>query len=185
MNRVDTATATAVLAAAFPTWKPTAETIEMWHAMLQDLDAGLVMAAVGEWVLTEEWPPSVAGIRRRCAALAGATSKPATEAWAEVSAQADEFGYENYGNSPRPPWSSDLVRRAVRAIGWWEICNGSNPTATRAQFIRAYEEMAAAADRETFTSRRFQPALGKVALPNSTAVEYRGGREALTEGDAQ
>jgi len=40
-----------------------------------------------------------------------------------------------------PRYSCDTVKRAVRAIGWQQLCMGENPEADRAHFLRLYESM--------------------------------------------
>ena len=159
-----------ILSAAFPQWAPTGATIALFHQSLQDLDVSVVTEAVQAWVLTEERPPTIAGLRRKCAEVAGVLGKDSAEAWAEVTAVAEDIGYENYGNKPRPPWSSPIIREAVKAIGWWEICNGSNPTATRAQFIKIYEQYAIKHQKKLVSTMGFE-GVNKLALGNSTVVE--------------
>ena len=60
----------------------------------------------------------------------------AAEAWEEVSRLIQLVGpYRS------PQYSSELVRRATRAIGWRQLCTGENPEADRAHFLKIYEAM--------------------------------------------
>jgi len=171
MNRKDTATVCAILKAAFPVWNTSPETIEMYHAMLQDIPAEIAMRAVQDWVLTSEKFPTIAGIRRKCAEVAGVLAPSATEAWAEVSDIAERYGYQSYDNNPRPKWSHELIRKTVKAITWWELTSGSNPSAVRAQFIKMYNDYASEQDNRVITSTQFEVGGGMVALPYSTVVQ--------------
>lgn len=166
----DTARFCGFLSAAFPQWAPTGATITLFHQSLRDLPPSVVEQAVQDWILTEERPPTIAGLRKKCAEVSGALAPLATEAWAEVSDIAERYGYESYDNNPRPRWSHELIRKTVRAITWWEICSGSNPSAVRAQFIKAYEQYAQKEDKQTITAIGFSGD-NKLALMNSTVVE--------------
>jgi Loader and inhibitor of phage G40P len=181
VNRKETATICAVLSAAFPALTMTAETVEMWHSMLSDLDANAVLRAVQDWVLTEERYPTIAGIRKRTAELYGALAPSASEAWIEVDKIAIDYGI--YNADKRPRWSHDLIRQAVKAIGYDHICQTSNISTTRAQFIKLYGELKEKADKEVVIHKAFELEQDIVALPNSTAVELEPSQRAITKGD--
>ena len=60
----------------------------------------------------------------------------AAEAWEEVEKLIIQFGPYR-----APQYSCDTVRRAVRAIGWLQLCCSENPAADRAHFLKLYESM--------------------------------------------
>jgi len=173
MRRGEMAIVCAILVAAFPAWAATEQTIEMYLAMLGDLDAELVLRAAQDWVLNEEKFPTIAGIRKRCAEIAGVLTMSGNEAWAEVSDAVDRYGSHNWSNLQRTPWSNEAITKAVKAIGWWEICQNTNPSAVRAQFLKMYAEFTEKRNTATISSRGFQIESGIVALPNSTMVESK------------
>lgn len=168
MNRQETALVCATLSAAFPNWTVTSETMEVWQMMLQDLDGEIVVRAAQEWVLTEEKYPSIAGIRRKCAEISNALAPNASEAWAEVIEVAERYG--TYEADKRPPWSHDLIRQTVKAIGYWHICMTDNIATVRAQFNKMYNEFASSHNNEIITSKHFELGGERVALPYSTMV---------------
>ena len=155
-----------LLSSAFPQWSPTGDTIRLMYQALSDLPVEVVSKAVDEWVLTEERPPTIAGLRRKCAEVSGALPPTPTEAWLEVNEASYKYGYEGQ----RPPWSSPLIREAVRTIGWWEICRGDNSTAIRAQFLKAYESIAKKQEKQVISSISFSGETS-VAISHSTVVE--------------
>ena len=183
MKRQETAAICAILASAFPALTMTAETVEMWNAMLGDLEYGLVLRAVQDWVLTEERYPTIAGIRRQCGGLYGALAPSPSEAWAEVTEIAERYGI--YQAELRPRWSHDLIRQTVKTIGYYHICQTDNIIATRSQFIKMYAEISERANAEILRHIGFDESKETVALPNSTAVEYLtiDSRKALTKGN--
>ena len=170
MKRIETAKVCALLKAAFPVWNTTPETIELYHAMLQDVEADVAFRAVQDWILTEERFPTVAGIRRKCAEVSGVLSLSAREAWAEVAEAVDRYGLNNWENIQRPPWSNEIIGKCVKAISWWNVCQSDNPTATRAQFIKMYEEFKGKSDNDILTRVAFSPSNAMIALPSTGEV---------------
>ena len=60
----------------------------------------------------------------------------AAEAWEEVSRLVNTVGPYR-----APVYSCDTVKRAAQAIGWRQLCEGDNPEADRAHFMRIYDSM--------------------------------------------
>jgi len=170
MKRVETAKVCALLKAAFPVWNTTPETIELYHYMLQDVQAEVAFRAVQDWILTEERFPTVAGIRRKCAEVSGVLALSAQEAWAEVSDAVERYGLHNWQNLERKPWSNEIIGKCVKAISWYNICHSDNPTATRAQFIKMYDEFKSKSDNDILTRVAFSAGNAMIALPSTGEV---------------
>ena len=112
--------------------------VAAWSIMLADLDPLVAKVAVLKVCRESEFFPSVAQIVAAAAELDPRNEKlpTAAEAWEEVEQQICSVG------TYKPPvFSSDLVRRAARAIGWLQLCSSENPAADRAHFLRLYESM--------------------------------------------
>ena len=167
MNRQETALVCATLSAAFPNWTVTAETMEVWQMMLQDLDGETVVRAAQEWVLTEEKYPTIAGIRRKSAEISNALCPSASDAYAEVIDVCERYGIYNEN---RPRWSHEVIRKTVKTLGYFHICQTDNSMAVRAQFIKMYNEFAADYNNSIITSKQFELGGETVALPYSTMV---------------
>ena len=182
MERIDTAKVCALLSAAFPNLTMSAETVEMWNAMLGDLDVGLVFRAAQDWILKEERYPTIAGIRKRCAEIAGVLSMSANEAWAEVADVVERYGLHNWQNLSRPPWSNEAISKTVKAIGWWEICQTNNPSTVRAQFIKMYNEFSEKKNNEVLFSSGFALGAGPVSVPGIAMVSSNN-QNALARGE--
>jgi len=167
MQPHETAKMCFMLSAAFPAWKASDATIEMYHAMLQDLDSEIVMRATQDWILTSEKFPTIAGIRNKCAEVAGVLAPSATEAWGEVMAVCESYGiYQR-----RPDWSHPTIADVVKTMGYQHICQTDNIATVRAQFIKMYGELSAKANGEIVIANSFALGGGRVALPNSTVVK--------------
>ena len=112
--------------------------VSAWSLMLADIPLEILQAAVLKVCRESEFFPSVAQIVAAAAELDPRNEKlpSAAEAWEEVEQQICAAGiYKS------PVFSSDLVRRAARAIGWLQLCSSENPAADRAHFLRLYESM--------------------------------------------
>jgi hypothetical protein len=149
MNKTEAAQIVGVLAAGYPQWQVTKETVAIWADLMDDLDYIETRIAVRNWLLTEERPPSPAAIRRALATSAGLTAPSRATAWAEVRA-----GLTTSTNGSKPAFSHSAVSKAVDAIGWWEIRTSTNLDTLRSQFWKVYEEYAAEADKVVLTTQQ-------------------------------
>lgn len=177
MKRTETATVCAMLKAAFPAWRTEPETIEMWHAMLSDLDGEIVIRAAQDFILTSESFPTIAGIRKKTAEVAGVLPISPSEAWAEVNSIANDYGIY----SLLPGWSNDAITKTVKAIGYRHICMTDNIATVRAQFIKMYDEFSKMDSSEIIKSVGFALGSGSVALRSGTVV--KSNTPALTEAN--
>jgi len=119
----------APLAAMFPNWKPTPQTIEAYVVVLADVDPFLLEAAIFELLSRPlEFMP-VAGKIRQVAFDLGAPAIPDPyEAWSEV------LGYFRGQTDVHP-----MVDRAVALLGGWKLLGQSeNQVADRARFLECY-----------------------------------------------
>jgi len=143
MNATETLKVLSVCSAAFPHVAITKETGATYAVLLADLEYRDVAAAVNGILLTSEWFPSIAQIRRVCAAQAGLLAPSAEDAWREVLERATSVGR---GGDPYT-WSHPVIVDTVATIGWFEICRSENQGVLRAHFGKAYDAKKAAYDR--------------------------------------
>jgi hypothetical protein len=124
-----------VIAAAFPQWPATKETVAVYADALSDVDYSEARHAVRDLICTEDRWPTIARIRRQVAGRLGILAPSSAEAWGEVSSQASTSG-----RSSSPSFTSPVVAEAVKTVGWWNICQSANLETMRAQFMRIYED---------------------------------------------
>jgi hypothetical protein len=149
MNKTEAAQLVGVLAAGYPQWQVTKETVAIWADLMDDLDYIETRIAVRNWLLTEERPPSPAAIRRALATSAGLTAPSRATAWAEVRA-----GLTTTRDNSKPAFSHPAVSQAVDTIGWYEIRTSTNIDTLRSQFWKVYEEYAAELDRGVIATQQ-------------------------------
>jgi len=130
------------LAAAHPRATIPPATIAVYAEALADLDLDVATAAVDEAIATLKFFPAIAELRE-LAARRRSDCPTAADAWGEVSRA---FG--TVGRYRTPTWSHPAIARVVDAMRWDELCASENIEATRAHFLRLYQETAARVVRE-------------------------------------
>lgn len=159
----------AVLTGAYPAVTVSQQTERVYREMLRDLPYAAVMAAVRQHIATVKYFPAVAELRRLVAEAAAALPDP-EQAWAEVVERVRQ-GFDG----PRR-WSCPAIGQVVEEIGWWALCQGTDPEAQRRQFLRRYGELREQAVRDIQTGRAPLPAGSapeSAALPDPEARAAR------------
>jgi hypothetical protein len=149
MNQAEAGQLVGVLAAGYPQWQVTKETVAVWADLMSDLDFAETRVVVRSWLMTEDRPPSPAAIRRGIASDKGLTAPSRATAWAEV-----RKGITTSELNQKPAFSHPAVSMAVDAIGWWEIRTSSNLDTLRSQFWKVYEEYAREMDKDVLTNQQ-------------------------------
>lgn len=158
MTREETALLCGTLTLAFPNWNISADSVELWHRLLEDVPSEIAMAVAQEWVMTSERYPTIAGIRRACAEKMADMPPTAIEAWGEVMNAIHDYGQNFYERGGR--WSNHITREVVRSIGYSTICYSDKISVERAHFIKAYDEARDRYVKSVVSNREFD-ALGQ------------------------
>lgn len=172
-TREDVAKMVAMLQAAFPNWKLSEYTIEVYYMDLQDIPAAELLTA-SQYCRTQAgraFAPSTGELRGAVMDLRRKTmSLPSGyEAWQEVLRQINVVGV--YGV---PEWSSPLIEKAVKSLGWRNLCMSENQTADRARFLQAFEQLTQRAETEMMLTpnvRDYLEANGAQLLPVGEQVK--------------
>lgn len=137
-----------ILSAAFPNFKPSELTAEVYLQTLADIDTDELKAAVLHCITQSgrAFAPSVGEIRGAVAELRSLASRvPSSyQAWQEVQHQI----IINGGDHGHPEWSSPLVEEAVKRMGWRNLRMSEDQTADRARFLQCYEQIVERATKE-------------------------------------
>jgi hypothetical protein len=135
MTEVESRRITTLLVAAYPAWKPSEATMQLYERLLRPFEAGLAEEAVLRIIrMPREFAPTVGSICHQAARLALQEGElSAEEAWAEVAA-----AVRSHGSYREPNFRNPALSRTVAAIGWDELCASSNREATRAHFFRLF-----------------------------------------------
>jgi hypothetical protein len=95
---------------------------------MADLDGKFAMAAVTHLCSSQDWPPSIAQIRKMSLYLSrGETSPPSP--------------WEAWERAVRGESSTDIEKRCLTLVGGtWQVKHSENQEVLRSQFIKAYSE---------------------------------------------
>lgn len=143
MSEITITSVLAVLAAAFPANKISAETIRVYQLTLQDIPVEVLQASALHLVTTNKFFPTVSEIRDAAhSIMLGVNRIPtAFEAWEEVKQQIALCGdfYRYQIVMRRPEYSHPLVEKAVAIMGYRQLCESENTMVDRAHFFKVYE----------------------------------------------
>lgn len=141
MTKAEVTKLVAVMCAAFPAAKVTADTCAIYERMLADLDYPVANAAVEQLLAIQRFMPTVAEIRARCFALSLGEVKAGGEAWGVVVKAIGRYG-RNRTPGVDFQFPDPVVGECVRALGWGALCDSEMQSADRARFIELYDTLA-------------------------------------------
>lgn len=142
------------IAAAYPNWKATEDTIKVWTVYLADMDDALLVAAVRSFISSSDhaFAPSIPEIRKAGAELKRQTAgiPTAYEAWEDVIAAGSGTKRRLMPGNVIEEWQyvfkHPIVRRVAEQLGWpSRFPNFDNEMADRSHYIKAYDQAVAAA----------------------------------------
>lgn len=141
----------AVALAAYPSMqeKDLSLTAAVWQKALGDLPLDNLEKAVIKIIVSKKFFPSISEIRSEAVSFAAPLHPLPEEAWAEVMAQLDPY------RTPR--YSDPLIHRAVKAVGYLNLCMSERIGVERAHFLQIY-----GAFLQTDTNRRQNEAVMEI-----------------------
>ena len=141
----------AVALAAYPSMqeKDLSLTAAVWQKALGDLPLDNLEKAVIKIIVSKKFFPSISEIRSEAVSFAAPLHPLPEEAWAEVMAQLDPYR--------TPHYSDPLIHRAVKAVGYLNLCMSERIGVERAHFLQIY-----GAFLQTDTNRRQNEAVMEI-----------------------
>lgn len=138
MNQKEFLTISAMIKSAYPNANimPDKNAINVWYAMLKDLDYKHANIAVMDHISSNKFPPTIAEIREKATELSFAPIGEWSEAWGNVLMAIRKYGYIEEGKALES--MDEITRRCVKRIGFGNICMSENITADRANFRDIY-----------------------------------------------
>lgn len=137
MKPAESASLIAMLAAAFPEFTLSDETLQLYTVFLSDVPAELGGRAAATWIARERRFPRIAELRELVERVGGDNPPDLDQAWKEVTTAA------RAGRVPPNGWSHRAIRAAVEAVGFNDIRTSTTPGVERAHFEKAYAASAA------------------------------------------
>ena len=152
-----------------PTFLPDSDAMNIWYALLKDLDYNIAQAAIQKHMVTSKFPPTIADIREQAASVTYGEKPMWSDGWDLVLKAIRKYG--SYAPVEAMASFDPITRRCVERLGYMELCQSTNIVADRANFRMIFEQIA---DREEERAR----------LPVSLAHLIEGvSRPMLEEGE--
>lgn len=141
-----------LLAAAYPRYEMSRETVRLYIRFLRDLPADLLQAAALEMPARSNFFPSVYELRQAATDLRREIEgiPAAAEAWGDlleardgkrskIDEDEDGFHIRNFEYK----WLHPFIPKVAKSLGWPKTFPGDNPSISYSQFVKAYEQAVA------------------------------------------
>ena len=115
----------------------TEEAMDVWFALLHDLDYQILSKALQKHMLTNKFKPTVAELREIYADLICPVISDWSEGWEKVSKAIGHYGM--YRTDEAMESFDEVTREAVKRLGFQNICLSENIVADRARFAEIYQ----------------------------------------------
>jgi hypothetical protein len=145
MTRDETVAILRAIAASFPTFKPMdmTETVNVWHAMLEDQDGKLILAALKTYIRTNVtgFAPSIGQLMEIAMKLTSPDELTGQQAWALVVKAMRNSSYNAVDEFNKLP---NAVQKAVGSpskLSSMATNDGYNESVESSNFLRAYQQV--------------------------------------------
>lgn len=122
---------------------PDADAVNIWYKLLKDLDYAVANVAIQKYMLTNRKEPTVADIRELASAVVVGEKPLWSDGWEEVLRAISMYG--SYRETEALQSMTETTRKAVKRMGFRNICMSENIAADRANFRMIFEQIS---DRE-------------------------------------
>jgi hypothetical protein len=169
MNRTEVAKLLGILRVAYPYFyskNTSAEdiglTVELWHDMLMDFSSEQAKLGLMKLISTHmEYPPNIAQVRKAIVETIEPALPTSGEAWSEV--QNAILSYGIYRTDEGLNSLSEVTLKAVKTMGWRELCISENQIADRAHFFKIYDVFAKRHDETRLIPSAYREAISQLA----------------------
>ena len=115
----------------------TEKPLDVWYALLHDLDYHILSKALQQYMLTNKFKPTVAELGEIYAELVSPTISDWSESWEQVSKAIGHYGM--YQEKAAMASFDEVTREVVKRLGFQNICLSENIVANRARFAEIYQ----------------------------------------------
>lgn len=142
------------------------QALSLWHEMLQDYPVDVIKVVVKEYIATENKPPTIADINRKCSELINTTLLPPADAWAEFEKIISIVSYyegRGFDISEYLTDANPLVVRVADSLGTSMVETYSkNKGIARGQFFKAYNAQVEAEKKKRATPKEIVVQLDRI-----------------------
>ena len=123
-----------------PSFLPDGDAMNVWYALLKDLDYRVVQTAVQKYMLTQKTPPVIADIRELCASVTMGEKPLWSDGWEEVMRAIRRYG--SYNEEKAMEEMTDITKQCVKRLGYQNLCRSVDISIDRANFRMIFEQIA-------------------------------------------
>lgn len=163
ITKVEVVKLLTIIAAMYPKFEVNNFKIELWFDMIGDLSFQVAQMAVKKVMLTSEFPPTVAQIRKAAADITSSKDGilDAGKAWGEVQRAISRYGYRQSEKAFES--MSPITRKVVKQISWKEICCCEELGVIRGQFMKMFETIKTRTEEEKLLPANFKNQIELIA----------------------
>ena len=159
-----------------PNFLPDAEAIQIWYELLKDLDYATANVAIQKHMVSSKYPPTIADIREQATEVSYGQAPLWSDGWEQVLRAMRLYG--SYRLQEALDSMDDLTRKAVKRLGFKELCMSENIAVDRANFRMVFEQLA---------NREYETKKLPLSLQNSIediqhSLEYKRMQQLLMKG---
>lgn len=117
------------------------KTAKVWYTIFKDDNHDLFVSAIETYIATNEYKPTPAGIRKSMEKLINSNNMNGAEAWRKATQIIQNYGiYRAEEALEKIKETDNLLYKAMKTIGYRELCLSENRMADRAHFLKIYEQ---------------------------------------------
>lgn len=150
---------------------PNDASMELWFAQLKDIPYEIAEISLNKWVSLNKWSPSIADIREMSAQVTSGQSLEWGEAWEKVLKAISHYG--SYNEKKALESLDEVTRKAVKSLGFKEICMSENISVDRANFRMIYENLQKRENENNKLSIELRKKLEMIATENQKMLEAK------------
>ena len=159
-----------------PNFLPDAEAIQIWYELLKDLDYATANVAIQKHMVSSKYPPTIADIREQATEVSYGQAPLWSDGWEQVLRAMRLYG--SYRLQEALDSMDDLTRKAVKRLGFKELCMSENIAVDRANFRMVFEQLA---NRE-YETKKFPLSLQNSIEDIQHSLEYKRMQQLLMKG---
>ena len=159
-----------------PNFLPDAEAIQIWYELLKDLDYATANIAIQKHMVSSKYPPTIADIREQATEVSYGQAPLWSDGWEQVLRAMRLYG--SYRLQEALDSMDDLTRKAVKRLGFKELCMSENIAVDRANFRMVFEQLA---NRE-YETKKFPLSLQNSIEDIQHSLEYKRMQQLLMKG---
>lgn len=139
---------------------PNDQAMTLWYEQLKDIPYNVAEKTLNKWVASNKWSPSIADIREQAINITRGNIKGWGEAWEDVLRAIRRYG--SYKEEEALESLDEVTRRAVKNIGYRNLCLSEEIQIDRANFRMIYENMQERVAQERLIPEQLREAIASI-----------------------